>query len=378
VALGLLLAALGAVGVSYARSAGKEETDDAQVEGHVYSVASRVAGQVAAVRVKDNQLVQEGEVLVELDRADLEARLEAARADVNAAKAQLASAEAQLTFTERNIAATMRQARGGLSQAASGVATSQASIEQARADVAAAESRQKLAQAEFERSKNLFEGGAVSQAELDVRRSTLDQASATLDQSKARLTSARAAMQAGFGGVELAQGRVAAAETGPQQFDTAKAAVGVAAARVKQFEAAQRLAELNLAYATIKAPAKGVISRRSVEVGQMVSPDRALLAIVPLDDVWVVANFKEDQIGAMKPGQPAEVSIDAFGKKHLVGHVESLAGGTGARFALLPPDNASGNFVKVVQRVPVLVRLDGGQGLELRPGLSAAVTVSIR
>jgi membrane fusion protein (multidrug efflux system) len=154
----------------------------------------------------------------------------------------------------------------------------------------------------------------------------------------------------------------------------AQSAVKVAEARLLQARAAQRLAELNLSYATIRAPSSGVVARRTVEVGQMVSPERPLLAVVPLDDVWVVANFKEDQVAQMRPGQSARVHVDAFGRD-VDAHVDSLAAGTGSRFALLPPDNASGNFIKVVQRVPVLLRFDGDPGVELRPGLSCSVTV---
>jgi membrane fusion protein, multidrug efflux system len=173
----------------------------------------------------------------------------------------------------------------------------------------------------------------------------------------------------------LATGRLNAAETSPEQVASARAALSLAEARVKQMEAALKLADLNLAYTTVRAARRGVVSRRTVEEGQMVSPDRPLLAIVPLDDVWIVANFKEDQLAEMHPGQSATVRLDAYGRRELTGHVDSMAGGTGARFALLPPDNATGNFVKVVQRLPVLVRLDSADGVELRPGMSADVTV---
>jgi membrane fusion protein, multidrug efflux system len=158
----------------------------------------------------------------------------------------------------------------------------------------------------------------------------------------------------------------------------ASAQVNLAGARLKQADAALKLAALNLSYASIRAPHRGVVSRRTVEVGNMVSPERPLLAIVPLDDVWVVANFKEDQIGHMQPGQAAVVKLDAYGSKKFAGHVESLSAGTGSRFALLPPDNASGNFVKVVQRVPVLIRIDDRSGLDFRPGMSADVTIRLR
>jgi membrane fusion protein (multidrug efflux system) len=165
--------------------------------------------------------------------------------------------------------------------------------------------------------------------------------------------------------------------TAPQQVQSAQAQVQLAQARVEQFRAAERLAELNLSYGVVKAPVAGIVSRKNVEVGSLVSPDRPVLALVPLDDVWIVANFKEDQIGAMKAGQPASIQIDTFSGHAFAGHVESIAAGTGARFALLPPDNATGNYVKVVQRVPVRIKIDDRSGLALRPGISATVTVRI-
>jgi len=178
------------------------------------------------------------------------------------------------------------------------------------------------------------------------------------------------------GSIESAQGRLAAAQTGPDQVAVARAQVDVAKARADQAQAALEQAELNLSYMKVRAPTRGVVSRRSVEPGQLVDPARPLLALTELDDSWVIANFKEDQIGALRVGQPASVVLDAFSGRTLHGHLESFSGGTGSRFALLPPDNASGNFTKVVQRVPILIRIDDKtQDIVLRPGLSAFVTV---
>jgi membrane fusion protein (multidrug efflux system) len=211
-----------------------------------------------------------------------------------------------------------------------------------------------------------------------VKETERDAAAAEVERERARLASARAARAGSAGGVVLAQGRVSAASTAAEQVATARAALALADAKALQAEAAVKLAELNLSYATVRAPRGGVISRRSVEEGQMVSPDRPLLAIVPLDDVWIVGNFKEDQLAEMRPGQKATVRLDTYGRREFHGHVDSIAGGTGARFALLPPDNATGNFVKVVQRVPVLIRFDGAPGVDLRPGMSADVSVRTR
>ena len=365
-------------GVSYVRGLGVETTDDAQVEGHILNVAARATGQVDRVLVHDNQLVEEGDVLVEIDDRDLQARLLGARADLASAKAQLASANAQLALTERTISASLKQAKGGIAQASSGFLSSRAASDQARADIVVATSKRTLSETDQKRAEALFAQGAISQAEVDRQRAAFDQADAQLLQAKARLASADAGSANTVGMVETAQGRLAQAETGPEQLDAARAAAGVASARIEQAQAALSLSELNLSYAKVKAPMRGVVSRRSVEPGQLVSPDRTLLALVPPDDVWVVANFKEDQVKEMHAGQHVDVKIDTYGRRVFAAHVESLAGASGSRFALLPPDNASGNFTKVVQRIPVLIRLDTPPTVALRPGMSAYASVSTK
>jgi|SRR5579859_3277300 len=375
---GLTATAALSAGVYSVTHRGRESTDDAQVEGRVMSVSSRVAGQVLHVRVTDNQMVDAGDVLFELDPADYAAKVDEARADLAAARAGSDAAHATLGLTEKTAPANLVQAHGGFTAAASSVASARAAIDQGRASVAAAESRQKLAAIEWKRSSALVAQGALPDTELDARRTELDAATAALEEARARVSSATASLQASGGGVEVARGRLTAAQTAEEQIASARAAAALADARVAQMASALELAELNLSYTTVRATRRGVVSRRSVEDGQMVSPERPLLAVVPLDDVWIVANFKEDQLGAMAVGNPASVEIDTYAGKTLRGHVDSLAGGTGARFALLPPDNATGNFVKVVQRLPVLIRLDDAAGLSLRPGMSADVTVDTR
>jgi membrane fusion protein, multidrug efflux system len=375
VLVGLVSAALvGGLGF-WVAGRGRESTDDAQVEGRVASVSPRVSGQVARVLVLDNQLVKQGDLLVEIDPKDLDARLAGARADLESARAALATAEVNLKLTRANSEAMLRQARGGLTQASSTVQATRSALDQERADIASSEAAFRLAQLDWERARSLRKADAIALADLDARQARFDQAKAALEQSRARLASTQANLTASGGGVATAQGRLAAAETAPDQVKAAEVAVDAAHARVDQAQAAYDLAALNRSYADVRALIGGVVSRRTVEQGQLVSPDRPMMAIVPLDDVWVVANFKEDQIGEMKPGQLATVRVDTYGGRDFKGHVESLAGASGARFALLPPDNASGNFVKVVQRVPVLVRLNHAPELPLRPGMSATVTV---
>ncbi|WP_394849224.1 HlyD family secretion protein [Pendulispora brunnea] len=378
-----LLAALGTValvgaGSWYALTAGRENTDDAQVEGRVMNVSARVPGQVLHVRVSDNQTVNAGDVLIELDPADYQAKVDAARADVVAARAQAEGARASLALIEKTAPANVVQAKGGMTAATSSMASAQAAIAEAKADYAAAASRKSLAELNLKRSRALLEQKAVPQLDLDSRQTEFDNASAQLDQARARQLAAEASLASSNGGVVLAKGRLTAADTSMEQVASARAALALAEAKVEQAESARKLAELNLSYTTLRAARRGVVSRRTVEEGQMVSPERPLFAVVPLDDVWVVANFKEDQLAEMRPGQPVTVRLDTYGRRDFQARVDSIAGGTGARFALLPPDNATGNFVKVVQRVPVLVRFDGPLDVELRPGMSADVTVRTR
>jgi membrane fusion protein (multidrug efflux system) len=354
---------------------GTETTDDAFVEGRVVTIAARVSGQVARVPVTDNQLVAAGDVLVELDPEPFEARLAVARADAAAAHANADSARAALALVERTAPAALAQAEGTLNAARSTERSAQAAIDQARADIVAAESRRQLADLELGRTRTLVASGAEAKAELDRRQSAFDAAAAAVSEARARLAVAQAAVPTSRGGIEVALGRVDGARTTDQQVAAARAGLELAESRAQQAEAAQRLAELDLTYTKVRAPHAGIVSRRVVEVGQTTSPDRPLLALVERDDVWIVANFKEDQLASIRPGQRVDVRFDTFGRHDFTGHVDSVAGATGARFALIPPDNATGNFVKVVQRVPVLIRLDGASGVELRPGMSADVTV---
>jgi membrane fusion protein (multidrug efflux system) len=373
----LVGAAAIAGGVVYWMGRGQESTDDAQVEGHVATVAARVPGQVKRVLVKDNQEVKAGDVLVELDDRDLRARLAAARADRQAAAAAVSAAEKQLALAQTAAHSNLTVARGGMTQASAQEQTTRATIDQAHADVDAAQARLNLATADLRRAQLLFADKAIAQAEMDVRQSGYDQAAAALAQARARQTSAEANLGNSQGTLESARGRLVAAEAGPVQVASAQAQLELAQAKLAQADAALAQAELNLSYTVVHAEAAGTVARRTVEPGQTVSPERPLMALVGTDDLWVVANFKEDQLRHMRAGQPVEVRVDTYGSQRFAGHIESFAPGTGSRFSLLPPDNASGNFTKVVQRVPVLVRLDRKPEVALRPGMSAAVTVAV-
>ena len=372
--MAIAIAATGAT--VWAMGRGKESTDDAFVEGHVASVASRAQGQVVKVNVKDNQLVEVGTVLVEIDDREAKGAVRTTEADLQSAKANLVAVEVQLALTTKNVEANLRQAKGGVVSASAMAGSSRATIDQARADVDAAESRRALAEIDLKRSEKLRADGAVAQADLDARKAAFDQAVAAVAQARAREQSAVVGTTSAAGSIEIAQGWLVVAQSGPEQIDAARAAVAVAKARVEQAEAAADRARLLLSYMVIKAQIRGVVSRRSVEVGQTVDPSRPLMAISALDDVWVVANFKEDQIAHIHEGESATLKIDAFPGRTFTGHVDSVQAGSGARFSLLPPDNASGNFTKVVQRIPVLVRIDEKPGdVTLRPGMSTYVTI---
>jgi membrane fusion protein, multidrug efflux system len=355
--------------------ADRQRTDDAQVEGHISSVSSRVAGQVVRVLVRDNQHVQAGELLVELDERELTIRLAAERADLAAAQAELGLAQSQLSLVRNAVFSSLTVARGGVTQASAMGGVSRAVLEQAQADIAEAVAERTLAASELARSLKLFESGALSLAQRDARETRLSQADAVLAQARARFASAEANLGNSAGALQSARGRLVEARAGEQQVESANARVELARAKVQQAEAAVDHAALNHSYTRIRAQISGIVARRTVEVGQLVSIDRPLMAIVATNDLWVVANFKEDQIAHIVPGARAEATIDAFDGWTLHGHVESLAGGTGARFSLFPPDNASGNFTKVVQRVPVLIVLDPHPEVQLVPGLSVIATV---
>lgn len=371
---GLVLVAVGVALYVYFSRLGKESTDDAQVEAHVANVAARITGQVKRVPVADNQQVKVGDVLVELDDRDQQVRLVAARADLAATQAQLRTAQTQLSLTEKTAKANLAVAKGGVEQAAAMTGTTQAQIDQSRADVSAAQSHKQLTKIDREREDRLFKTGAGTQSELDARIAADQQADAQLAQAEAHLASALASRGNSSGTIESARGKLLAASTVDEQVETAQAQVALGEARVAQAQSALDRAQLELDFTKVRAELAGSVAKRAVEPGQMVAPDRPLMAIVDLSDTWVVANLKETQIKSIKPGQSVDIEIDSFGGT-LHGHVDSIAAGTGSRFSLLPPDNASGNFIKVTQRVPVKITLDDRGDRVLRPGMSADVTI---
>jgi len=439
-------------------------TDDAQVEGDIVPISSRVTGYVDTIAVRDNERVGAGRLLVQLDRRDLDARLRRSEGDVAMQRAQALAAAEQVSLVERTAPAGERQAQAGVElagagigaaesllasaeaqhrSAKAGVETAAAAVESARSDLEAAKSQVQAAEAgvrqvqadvtsaeaqarrtaaDASRFRELQAGGAVSRQQLDAMetadtsaqaalesarqrasgaRAMVEQAKARrsgaeagLKQAKTRLAAAVAAAAQAKAGVGQARAAVSqarsrlgeaeagqsAARTAPQQIAISAAQNRAAAARIRQAAADLHNARLQYTYTTIRAPVSGVVSKKSVQPGQFVQPGQLLMALVPLERVWVVANFKETQIARMRPGQRAEVEVDTYEGRELRGRVLSIGAATGAKFSLLPPENATGNFVKVVQRIPVKIVLDRPlpRGTILRPGMNVRATVHLR
>lgn len=372
-------------------TAGREVTDDAQVDAHVVPIAARIGGTVAQVMVKENQAIEAGAVLVALDTVDYAVALDRARAELANAEAEAAAARTALPIAATTTTSNVTSARGGVDQSAAAVEQAMRALEVARARLASAQARQREVEAnatraskDADRLKGLLAKDEVSQQQFDAATAAATAAAAAVDVARAQVLEAQASIQAGESqlmqvraGATQAAAQLKTAETAPQQVAATRARVQSAEAKVQQQKAIVRQAELNLEYATIKAPVAGIVSRKSVEAGQVIAPGQPLLAVVPLNEVWVTANFKETQLRDMRPGQRAAIEVDAYGGREFAGRVESLSAATGARFSLLPPDNATGNFVKVVQRVPVRIVLDTTQDGQqpLRPGMSVTARV---
>jgi membrane fusion protein (multidrug efflux system) len=362
---------------------GLETTDDAQLDADVVAVPSRASGTVTKVYFTDNQSVEAGALLVELDDAQAKAKLAEAEAELLGAKASADAAVATEELTERNASAGKNIARASLTGAAVAVTATSDQIAEATANLAAAKAQRDKAKLDLERTKQLFATGALASAQLEGAQTTFDSAQAAVDQADARIVTLKSSTTQARARVSEASARLGqASETLPSQVAEAKARTASAKARVATAEAMRDLARLDLSYTKIFAPHAGILSKRSVAQGQLVSAGQTVVMLVPnarkQGAVWVTGNFKETQLGHMRIGQPATLTIDAYGRE-LHGKVESFSGATGARFALLPPDNASGNFTKVVQRVPVRVKLDEVPAdVLLIPGLSVELTVNTR
>lgn len=345
---------------------GIESTDNAQVDGHVSPVAARVSGTVTEVLVASNQFVEKGTLLVKLDARDYELALQRAEADV-------AESEAAIRAAETSVPVISTTSRAEVTAAESEIARAEARLASTRARLREAEVRTTRAEQDLDRIKPLVAKDEVSKQEFDNAASSAETAQASRDFAEAEVHEAEKA-------VEAARAQLQAARTAPEQVVIQQARAALEKAKLARAKAALAEAQLDLEHTEVKAPVSGVVSRKGVEVGQVVQAGQPLLALVRLDEVWVTANFKENQLEHIRPGQEVSIAVDAYGGREYRGKVESVAAATGARFSLLPPENASGNYVKVVQRIPVRIILDSGQDEEhlLRPGMSVEPTVYTR
>src|SRR5215470_13397892 len=355
-----------------------ESTDDAQVDVHLYPVSPRVSGYVIKVNVNDNQYVQAGTVLVEIDPKDYQVAVARAQADLANAEATAKSLNIAVPITSVNTSSQLRFAASDVENAKAGIVAAEKQLAAAHAQVEQAEANDVKTQDDLERYKRLV-------AKQNVSEQTYDQAMAAAKASTASVAASRASEAAAQQTVQQANERLTQAEanhrtaqTGPQQVASTNARALAALADVAQKRAALEQAELNLQYTKIIAPVSGEVNK-SVVVGLNVQPGQQLLTIVPLDEVWITANFKETQLRRMRVGQRAKIQVDATGQT-LRGHVDSIAGATGPLFSLLPPENATGNYVKIVQRIPVKIVLEPGENRDrrLRPGMNVVPKVYLR
>src|SRR5213594_3239653 len=371
-----------------------ESTDDAQIEGHIHPVNAKVGGTVASVNVRDNQAVEAGTVLVQLDPRDYqiavaraEADLAEAQAGVIAARAGVpvatSTAVAQITSSE----AIAERAKGGVELANKELLAAQARLNSAQARVREAQANATKNTRDLERMNQLIAKDEISQQQHDAAVSAADAAHAAVESAQAGVLQAehevdadRARVAQSQAELQQAQAEAQAAKTAPQQITITKAQAQSAEARLQLAKAALDQARLNLEYTSIKAPVSGMVSKKTVEVGQVVQPGQPMMSVIPQEDIWVTANLKAPQLAEMRPGQAATVSVDAYDGQVYKVRVDSIASATGAKFSLLPPENATGNYVKVVQRVPVKLVFEKGEDSEhqLRPGMSVVVKVKVK
>jgi len=362
-----------------------ESTDDAQVDGHLNALSARISGQVSEVLVEEEQIVKAGDVLVRIDPRDYQVAVERAEADLADAEATSASSRTDVPITSTNTSSTLTSARSvradavaGLTGAQRQLKAAQARLETSEAQVREAEANHKKAADDTARYKLLVAKDEISRQIYDQSDQTTAAAKATVSARTAAVNEAQQNVSVAEAAIEQAQAKIAQADAGiqaaltaPQQVAVSQARARSSAAKVAQQKAALDQAHLNLSYCTITAPVAGIVDRKTVEVGHNVSPGQQLLIVVPLDDIWVTANFKETQLTKMKPGQKVRFSVDAYSREY-TGHLTGVGGASGSRLSLLPPENATGNYVKVVQRIPVRVDLDPGENKDhrLRVGMS--------
>ncbi|MGC2745838.1 MAG: HlyD family secretion protein, partial [Candidatus Angelobacter sp.] len=375
----IVLAVAGTTGWMYLSS--YESTDDAQVDGHLHPISARISGTVLRVNpdVQDSHFVQAGTVLAEIDPADFQAERDRAQAEYERLQAGSVAAEKDIAVTSSGSNGRLELARAAISEAEDSVASERAALQAAEARLAGAEANFTRAEADRQRYEKLL-------AKHEISLSEYDRVATEASTDRDAVTAGRADTLAAQKRIAQAQSRLAerkadllAAGSAPQQIASSRAKAAAAVSDATRARAQLTTAQLNLSYTKIIAPVSGIIGRKTVEAGQRVQPGQQLLTIIPVDDLWITANFKETQLQRMKPGQPVTIRADASGRDYR-GHIDSLGGATGSRFSLLPPENATGNYVKVVQRVPVRIVLEQGENDDhrLRPGMSVEPKVRLR
>ncbi|MGO9839495.1 MAG: efflux RND transporter periplasmic adaptor subunit [Polyangiaceae bacterium] len=377
---GVLLVLAGAGG-SYALHARHfEDTDDAQIDGNISNVSPRAAGHVTAVYVQEDQTVKAGDVLAEIDPADLSIAVAQAKAQVAQAQAQLDAEDPSVPITLASNVSAVSTAGSDVAAADSGLAAARKDVDQLTAQLAQAQANDRTAQLERARSEKLVAEGAVSQSDFDEHNNAAAASAANVNALEQSLAGARDRVrqqqaQLGALGSRLEEVR----SNAPRQVATRRASVAMRQASLDVAKAQLAQAERNLSYAKIVAPVNGIVAKKSIAVGDYVAPGQQVVAIAQTDGLWVTANYRETQLEAMRPGQPADLHVDSMGVD-LHGAVDAIGGASGSRLSVLPPENASGNYVKVVQRIPVRIRLDPGQaGVDgLRIGMSVEPRVTVR
>lgn len=372
----------------------RESTDDARIDGHVAPVSARVAGNIIGILVEENDAVEAGQVLARVDDRDYRIALQRAESDLAAQNAAATAAQTQIPIASSSTASTLTSAQAAEVEVQAGVAAANENIQNARARMVAAEANLRAAVASQDRTAKDLERYKALIAKDEIPRQQFDAAVSAANGAQAQVDSAQAAVAQAKAGIDLAESQkrqaearvsqarsnVTAALTGPQQIAVSRAQANTQRAIADVRSAAVDQARLNLDYTVVRAPVKGIVGRRSVQIGQNVQPGQPLFSIVEVSDLWVTAMFKETQLAHMRPGQSVTVEIDAFGGEEMRGHVDSIGAATGATFSVLPSENASGNYVKVVQRIPVKIVLEPNQNLQgrLRPGMSVVPTVLLK
>ena len=373
-----LIILLGGGAFLWSRDHGSASTDDAQVDGHVHPINARVGGTVVWVNpdIDDTKFVKAGTVLARLDTNDYQPTVDRLEGDVQAQQAQLQSAQLAVPITQTTSSTKLASARDAEIEAEAELASAKAGVRAASAQVQQAEASSKRAETDRVRYEQLVNSHEISRSEYDTRMTEANVTAAQLAAAQANMQAAEQKVEAADQHIAERKQDIASAATAPELVATARSSVERVSGELKKSKAALHDARLNLGYTELIAPVSGIVGRRSLETGQRIAPGQLLLNIVPTDDLWVTANYKETQLRHVQPGARVTIHIDTYGSD-IEGSVESIGGATGSKYALIAPDNATGNYVKVVQRIPVRIRLDTTRvdGRPLLPGMSVETKV---